>query len=319
MIAGGSCAREVRHGATPLLRCVCLALACLMICTLGGCAKDEAPSASTSNEATGAAFVMPSEVSVPQVADSGAVTTIDTSGVAQGWVGARAFSNSRLKFQVNCGEMTYNYDLPSDGSPTLFPLNMGNGSYGFRIMANIEGNSYAELDSAYADVTLSSEFAPFLVPNVYCAYRQDSACVAQAGKLMENVQNQGEAVREICTFVANNVSYDYDKAAQLSQSTGYMPNADATLSSGTGICLDYACLTAAMMRSVGLPAQVVTGYVSPDNLYHAWTMVYVDGRWQTAQFSISPNTWSRCDVTLASAGTGSTTGDGTSYIDKYVY
>lgn len=48
-------------------------------------------------------------------------------------------------------------------------------------------------------------------------------------------------------------------------------------------------------------------------------MVYVDGTWQTAQFSVKPNTWSRCDVTFASAGAGSTIGDGTTYTDRYIY
>lgn len=306
---------------------LCAFISCTLIAALPGCGgsgegggtAEALPSSGSKGQASGADFVMPAQIVVPTVADSGGTTTIDTSGVNQGWVGARGHSGSRLKFQVTQGEMTYNYDLPNDGTPACFPINMGNGSYLFRVMENIEGSTYAELDSAQAEVALQSEFDPFLIPNIFCNYTEASECVKKAKELMGNVKNQGEAVREICSFVAKNVSYDYDKAEKLAQSSGYIPNADATLKEKKGICFDYACLSAAMLRSMGLPAQVVTGYVSPDNLYHAWTMVYVDGKWETAQFSVQPNKWSRCDVTFASAGSGSTIGDGTSYTDRYIY
>ena len=320
------CAHAVMHAAARLV--LALAIVCLPM-PLSACGGAEANTTAealpatkkkeSKSTASGASFVMPSEILVPAVADFGGQTTIDTSGVSSGWVGVRGQSPSRLKFQVTCGEMTYNYDMPNDGSAACYPINMGNGSYGFRIMENLEGSTYAELDSTYVDVTLDSELKPFLVPNIFCSYNAQSACVQKAKDLMKGVKNQGEAVREICIYVANNVSYDYDKAELLAGGSGYIPNADATLKEKKGICFDYACLSAAMLRSVGLPAQVVTGYVSPDNLYHAWTMVYVDGTWQTAQFSVKPNTWSRCDVTFASAGAGSTIGDGTTYTDRYIY
>ena len=280
---------------------------------------NKAEAATVKAEATGAAFKLPAKVRVPDMRTPEGPSFIDTSGVDNGWVGAAAVSPARLKFQVNCGEMTYNYDLPSDGTPTLFPVNMGDGDYTFRIMENIEGSSYAELDATASSVSLKSEFDPFLIPNIFCNYDTDSKCVAQARKLTEGVENQGEAVREICTYVADSVTYDYDKAEKLAQSSGYIPNPDDTLRTGDGICFDFASLTAAMLRSVGLPAQVVTGYVSPNDLYHAWVMVYADGTWQTAHFSIKPNRWSRCDVTFASAGSGSTIGDGTTYTDRFIY
>lgn len=299
-----------------------LVLAFLPACGGGGevvTSTAEAKPKSAASDATGAAFTLPAEVRVPTMEDSGAETTIDSSHVAQGYVGVSAHSESRLKFQVKCGEMAYNYDLPNDGTPSFFPVNMGNGEYALRIMENIEGSNYAELDSDYVNVSLASEFDPFLVPNVFCNYNAQSACVAKARELMQKATNQGEAVREICLFVAGNVTYDYDKAEKLAKGTGYIPLPDATLKEKKGICFDFASLAAAMLRSVGLPAQVVTGYVSPNDLYHAWVMVYVDGTWQTAQFSVSPKTWSRCDVTFASAGSGSFVGDGTTYTDRYTY
>ena len=119
--------------------------------------------------------------------------------------------------------------------------------------------------------------------------------------------------------MVGNISYDYDKASELANATGYVPDPDATLASGTGICFDYASLSAAMLRSLGIPCKIVTGYVSPDNLYHAWNLVYLNGGWVSVEFSIDPDTWTRVDLTFAAAGSGGTVGDGTSYTDRYIY
>ena len=74
-----------------------------------------------------------------------------------------------------------------------------------------------------------------------------------------------------------------------------------------------------MLRSQGIPTKIVTGNVSPDNIYHAWIMVHIDGTWKNAQFSVNPNTWSRVDLTFAANGANSNVGDGKSYTDRYVY
>ena len=143
--------------------------------------------------------------------------------------------------------------------------------------------------------------------------------MSKAREITANSTNVGEAVSAICLWVAGNVSYDKAKAEELSKGTGYVPNPDETLSTGKGICFDYASLSAAMLRSMGIPTKIVTGYVGQDNLYHAWIMVYIDGVWQSAQFSVDRNTWSRCDVTFASTGATKYTGDASAYTDKYTY
>ena len=265
--------------------------------------------------ATGADYTQPTEVAVPSPSGTG----IDVSGVNEGWVAATASSSSRLKFQVVHGDETYNYDLPNDGTTTLFPVNMGDGSYLFRVMQNTEGNSYVELDSATAEAALASEFAPFLIPNQICSYDAGSDCVSKAREITASATNEGEVVAVVCTYVADNVDYDFGKADELSKATGYIPDPDETLATGEGICFDYASLSAAMLRSMGMPAKVMTGYVGDDQLYHSWIMVYADGTWQTASFSVSPKKWSRCDVTFASVGETSLTGSGDGYIDRYTY
>jgi len=275
--------------------------------------------------ATGPSYSPPSTINDATYDASAAYTSngasIDTSHAAKGYVGISATSASRLKATVATGSSTQQvYDLPSDGTPIIVPLSMGDGTYEIRVMQNTSGDRYVELCSTSASVTLETEFAPFLRPNIYCDYTDSSNCVARARELAEGCENQAEILNAVFDYITQNVSYDTDKASVLADQSGYLPDPDDTLSSGTGICLDYASLGAAMLRSQGIPAQIVTGTVSPDDIYHAWIMVYISGTWQTAQISVEDSTWSRVDLTFA-AGSGPTdrVGDGKTYTDRYVY
>ena len=312
-------------------RCLKLAFACLVAAAMGlvplgglagcdgGAGGGSAGGSGGAGSPTGAAWAQPADVALPNTTIAAGSTAIDTSGTSQGWVAAAAVSPVRLKFQVITDAGTYNYDLPSDGTPTIYPLNMGNGSYTFRIMQNTEGNSYVPIATAKATVKLSTEFAPFLMPGMFCSYTDASDCVAKARELTADCTNEGEVVATICTWVAKHVSYDTAKAKRLATATGYVPEPDETLATGKGICFDYASLSTAMLRSLGLPTRLMTGYVGEDAVYHAWIMVYIDGTWQTAKFSVSPNEWSRCDVTFASTGATAYVGDASAYTDRYTY
>lgn len=278
---------------------------------------------SQANQAEGAAFSSATSIT-PAAFDAHAATgdasaSIDASQTSSGFVGACATSDAHLKFQITQGDHSANYDLPNDGTPIVCPLTFGNGTYTFRIMLNTQGNNYVELYSATADVSLESEFAPFIRPNVYCDFNEESACVEKARELVANATNEAEALEAICTWIVDTISYDDAKASQLKSATGYVPNPDETLASGTGVCFDYASLGAAMLRSQGIPTKIVTGYVSPGDIYHAWIMVYIDGTWKSAQFSVDSNTWSRIDLTFAASGGGENVGNGESYTDRFVY
>ena len=292
------------------------ALASFLALALSGCAG-------TSEQTDGATFT-PAKSITPAVFDEAAASgdngaLVDTSHADEGYVGISASASSRLKAQVTSGQSSSNIDLSQDGAATICPLVFGSGTYTVRVMQNTSGNNYVELYSTTFDVALTSETAPFLVPNVVCNYSDGSACVAKARELVADAQTQGDAVKVVCEWIVDNISYDEAKAAQLKDATGYVPDPDATLTSGTGICFDYASLGAAMLRSQGIPTKIVTGYVSPSNIYHAWIMVYIDGTWTSAQFSVSRNTWSRVDLTFASSGENANVGDGKSYTDRFVY
>ncbi len=322
----GAALRHARtHGSratVALAALVCLALAA----ALAGCGGEAGPSGNGSASTTsGPAFSKP-ELATSDF-DANAATNangalIDVSHLAEGYVAASATSTSHLKFQISGSSsgLEYYYDLPSDGTPISVPLSLGNGTYTFTVWENTSGQRYVELGSvADVQVTLADEFQPFVRPSVYCDYSAQSAAVSLADSLCSNAQNQGDALAAVYNWIVDNIAYDEDKAATLADATGYVPSPDATVNAGSGICFDYASLAAAMLRSQGIPCKIVTGTVSPDNIYHAWNMVYIDGTWVSAGIDVKQGTWTRIDTTFAAGAGSSYAGDGTNYTDQYTY
>lgn len=284
-------------------------------------AAEAKPSSGTTD---GPSFAVPSEVALSPssltAADATDIGVIDTSNASKGYVTVCATGTARLKFQVISGEMSYNYDIPLDGTPITVPLNMGDGAYSLHVMQNTSGSNYVELQGQNIDVKLDTEFDPFVRPNMFCNYDASSKCVAQARELVAGAANEGDALQAVCDYITSHVTYDHEKAEQLATTSGYVPDPDETLSTGKGICFDYASLGAAMLRSLGIPCRVVTGYVSPDDIYHAWIVVYIDGSWRSAQFSVDKETWTRIDLTFAAASDAAQfVGDGKSYTERYTY
>lgn len=99
-----------------------------------------------------------------------------------------------------------------------------------------------------------------------------------ARRAVGGTKDPAEAVRRIEAFVAD---YIDDK----SLSVGYASAAEVA-ASRQGDCSEFAVLTAAMCRAVGIPAQVVVGVAYVEDFAghegfggHAWTQAYVAGRW----------------------------------------
>lgn len=242
---------------------------------------------------------------------------IDVSHASQGYVVAVGRGDQKMKFTVTCEDAVSTFDLPNDGTPTVFPLTAGNGTYRLAILRNTSGSRYAEAFAGTMDVTLESQFAPFLRPSCWCAYDQDSECVAKARELTKSCKTQAQALAAVFDYVTRTIEYDVDKADRLSGGSGYLPDPDRTLREGQGICSDYASLMAAMLRSLGIPTKVIVGRVMPDDFTHAWNLVYVDGSWRTVQVDVRAGEWSLVDTTFSAGG-----GEGsanTEYYEQYAY
>lgn len=321
-----------------LMRMVaCMLLACILGIALSGCgssstdksssaqaaqASSTAAVAEASDQTSGAAFSRPplelsSYDANGTVGQSGA--SIDVSHLGEGYVSVSATGETRLKFEVAKDGVSMYFDLPQDGSPIVAPLSMGDGQYKFAVWENTSGQKYANLASTDQLVMMEDEFQPFLRPNVYSQYDASSDVVKAANALTADAENVGDAVSKVYNWVVENIDYDEAKAAQLAGGTGYVPNPDETYNTRKGICFDYSSLVAAMLRSQGIPCKIITGNVSPDDIYHAWNEIYIDGTWVTGYIDVKAKTWTRIDTTFASSGGSAYVGDGSRYTEKYVY
>jgi len=99
-----------------------------------------------------------------------------------------------------------------------------------------------------------------------------------ARRAVGGTKDAAEAVRKIEEFVANYVQ-------NRSLSVGYASAAEVAVSR-QGDCSEFAVLTAAMCRAVGIPAQVVAGLAYVSDFAglegfggHGWTQAYVRDRW----------------------------------------
>lgn len=294
-----------------------LLAACVL---LAGCAAGESgptsPSSAPQTGASAGGYQPPPMAESPF--DEAAATgendcLVDTSHLAQGYVAVSARSDKRLKFQVVFGDTRYNYDLPGDGTPIACPLQSGDGEYTFRVMENVADTQYTEKYARTEQVQLASEQEPFLRPSCYVNYAAGDDCVVLAGQLAADAADEAGVVAGIYDYIVEHIAYDTPKADTIG--TGYLSDPDETLATGKGICVDYAVLAAAMLRSQGVPTKVITGYVSPNDLYHAWNMIWLEETgWITVKIEVNRETWTRVDLTFAAGGAdASFIGDGSNY------
>lgn len=236
-------------------------------------------------------------------------------------------SAKRLKVRITHDDKVYNYDLNSSGKAEAFPLQLGNGTYKVGVFQQVSGNTYALLHTESVDVKLSSDKAPFLHPNQRVNYSESTKVVRTAKKLVKGLKTDVEMIDAIYAYVIENYEYDYDKAkdAIAGRLVGYLPDLDEIYEAKKGICYDYASMLAAMLRAVGIPAKLVMGYVAPNDVYHAWNEVYIEGEgWVVKQVHFAGEEWKLMDPTFASASSNSTKinrfiGDGSNYSTKSYY
>lgn len=250
--------------------------------------------------------------------------TVDASNLPLGFVSVSYTGGKdvRIKVQITkTGGTTYTYNLNNKGTAETFPLTEGDGKYTVKVFENTRGTKYAQAYSCSLDLKLTSEFSPFLYSNQYVNFSDDSRVVAKAAELTEGLTTDLDKVTEIYHYVINNITYDYQLAATVA--SGYLPDVDAVLESGKGICFDYAAVMSSMLRSQNIPCKLIVGYAG--TVYHAWINVYIEGvGWVDHLIYFNGEDWSMMDPTFVSNGKNNPAvlkyvGDGTNYTEKYAY
>lgn len=134
---------------------------------------------------------------------------------------------------------------------------------------------------------------------------ENKEIIALAREAVGETKDAAEAVKRIEKFVGRyidekNLSVGYASAAEIAQSK-------------QGDCSEHAVLTAAMCRSVGIPAEVAMGmlyvseFVGRENLFagHAWAQAFVAGKWIGLDATgRGPRGFTNTHITLG-AGSGS--------------
>ena len=248
--------------------------------------------------------------------------SIDTSNTSQGYVMVKYNgTNEKLNLQITCPDQScYTYLISDRGAYDTFPLTAGNGSYALQVLENVAGDTYTVSLAQSINVSIEDEFLPFLYPNQYVNFHTDSKAVSKGSDLAKDTYSDLDVVQNIYNYVIKNISYDTEKAQNVSY--GYVPDIDDTLSSKKGICFDYAALMTSMLRSQNIPTKLEVGYSG--DAYHAWISTYIDDKgWVDDIIQFNGNTWQIMDPTLAatndSAAVKKYVGDGSHYVVKYTY
>lgn len=227
---------------------------------------------------------------------------LDYSNASDGYISVLySGSSAQAKLRIANGSVQYDHDISVDGTRDFIPL-MGSGNYTVKVYEHVSGKNFAPILSGEFNVSMKNENDTFLYPNKYVNFAKSSDCVKKAAELCAGKNGDVEEIAAVFGYIAENISYDKQLAATVNTTSkggnAYIPDPDRTLSSGKGICFDYASLFAAMCRSRGIPARLVIGYADP-NIYHAWNEVYTDETgWITPDLFLKKKGYNIADATF---------------------
>ena len=238
---------------------------------------------------------------------------LDYSNSDQGYISVKGPQDDTVKkVQVAFRTMTYTYDVFGDRF-TVLPLQGGTGSYTIKMLRNIEGNRYSVAASTTIDVVIPDELTIFLYPNQIVDYDQETKAVLKSFEITADDESEIKRVHTVYNYVVNLLGYDQAKADRAND-IFMLPDLDELLRTEKGICFDYAALMTAMLRVLGIPTRLITGYT--DIAYHAWVEVYIkDVGWINPRIHFAAEEWKRVDPTFDDSF-GIYLGD---YQTKYTY
>jgi len=217
-------------------------------------------------------------------------TSIDISHSSDGYFTVNYSEQNpvKMKVEVTYGKTTTYYDYTA-GEESSYAFVKGDGIYTIGLYKNVSGTKYKRVAVASVNVILDDPLSPYLVSTKEVAFSEDDAVSKKAAEICDKLSDQVSKIIAIYEYVHDNISYDYEIAADISSGKIklYSPKATEILSSHKGICYDFATLFAAMCRSQGIPCRIVKGYYR--NVYHAWNEVYLDGLWYKVDSTISIN------------------------------
>jgi len=113
-------------------------------------------------------------------------------------------------------------------------------------------------------------------------YTPDSKRIRRVGERIAKYHDPQDAVTAAANWVHSELKY-------VKGTTGVHSSGLDALREGKGVCQDFAHLTLILLRSMGIPARYVSGYLHPkgkakvgdtiDGQSHAWVQAWTGGWW----------------------------------------
>lgn len=205
--------------------------------------------------------------------------------VSQGIVRISYQSDKKIKVIVKNNDKQYTYNLTADGREETYPLQLGSGQYTVGVYENTTESKYKKLISKTFHLEDIEEQIIYLNAVQNVNWNEADKAIEFAKELTKDKKTNMEKAVIIYAYIVANFNYDEDKIKGLAYN--YIPEVDSILNAKGGICYDFSTLYGAMLRSVGVPAKLVTGYSSNAIGYHSWNEVYdeVANEWITVDLT----------------------------------
>ncbi|MFT9493458.1 transglutaminase-like domain-containing protein [Anaerosolibacter sp.] len=213
-------------------------------------------------------YITKNGVSVARLDSNQAVGSISLVGETQ---------KERIKLLVKKGEVSTWLDVNvEDGK---FQENIwftqGTGNYSISIMVHEQDRKYSY--GPTLNIENKAEVNKYLSPTKHVESDDEEII-----KLVQEITNVNdtelEKAKVIYQWIVENIAYDYDKYSK-HQNNDYDNNYGAvyTYKTKKGVCYDYATLTAALTRAVGIQTKVVKGEGKLGTFkgLHAWNEMYI--------------------------------------------
>jgi len=196
--------------------------------------------------------------------------------------------NGELRVYIYADSYFDAFLMPATDEWTIIPLANGSGTYTFKAyIPDGHGAFFKRLDYTLK-VDLKDPISPYLVPGYNIDYSSAPFTVLKAKEITASAATDSQKAKLIHDYVTRNIKYDYN-ALSNREWTGQLKNLDKILSEGKGTCTDYAAVMCGMLRSQGIPARMVYGYVRTS--YHAWVEACIEGegwiRYDPTRYSVS--------------------------------
>ncbi|QYG92092.1 transglutaminase family protein [Iamia sp. SCSIO 61187] len=141
-----------------------------------------------------------------------------------------------------------------------------------------------------ASPEVRDRFYELLVPTAIVAL-DDESLVATAAEIRARATTPAEAAEAAVGYVNDRLAYEQGF-------TGVATTAPEVLAAGRGVCQDFAHLSLALLRTMGIPAWYVSGYLHPADEpeigeatvgeSHAWVAAWTGRVWPLDPTSLSP-------------------------------